>query len=73
MDIMENGHGRVTSTTEQISAALIVWTPMSAKRNRGKQQKGCRDELQQYWELVHESKKPRPLEATYYMFHPAVD
>ena len=31
------------------SVVLTMWTPMEGKRNRGRQRKRWRDELQQYW------------------------
>jgi len=57
MDIMEIIKNRKWTWTGHISritnyrrsAALTVWTPMGCKRNRGRQRKSRRDELQQYW------------------------
>ena len=37
----------------RLGAALTVWTPMGGNRNRGRERKGCRDELQQYWGNVN--------------------
>ena len=61
MDIMEIIKNRKWTWTGHIShrtdnrwsAALTVWTPMGGKRNRGRQRKRWRDELQQYWGNVN--------------------
>jgi len=61
MDIMEIIKNRKWILTGHIShrtynrwsAALTVWTPMGGKRNRGRQRKRWRDELQQNWGNVN--------------------
>jgi hypothetical protein len=64
MEIIKNRKwtwaGHVSRRTDnRWSTALTVWTPIYGKRNRGRQRKRWRDELQQYWGSVNWYHKAR--------------